>query len=479
MPPPLPDPVELPPAFPEAFSSAGEDSIMRSALETPIPQFAEDAVEEEGRLPIEVEGSDNSSSLNDGLAAPLLEAAELPSGLTELDLPGEEAAVVSEMPEIPVAELAMEDDASTGDAKESEGVANDDSSSLSDGLATRLPEAEGVPSELPEVELPGEGATVVSEMPEIPVAELAMEEDGSPEDAESEGVANDDSSSLSDAIPAPSPEAEGVPSGLPEVDLPVEEVLVVSTSSVEEPFREIPQFLDDADDFVPRMPSLLERDADRALIALAEARARAERGGLLRGSRHAETGLPALAAEIEEGGGLPLQQELFSNDEDTSVILESDPISGEELADEEGLAFDEVEGLDDEIETIETRGTLSDRVANFVILACAELGASAGAVSDRDGFLLYAHSDLEADDELQTALLLEVAGQTDRLLGVERGRATQVSTGRGTWRCLIRGGDPTGGLYAGFQLSRPLDQEEIERWRISLGEALSPIPEEW
>ncbi|PAW64281.1 MAG: hypothetical protein B9S36_02905, partial [Verrucomicrobiia bacterium Tous-C2TDCM] len=130
------------------------------------------------------------------------------------------------------------------------------------------------------------------------------------------------------------------------------------------------------------------------------------------------------------------------------------------------------------IETVETRGILSDRVANFVILACAEFGASAGAVSDRDGFLLYAHSDLEDDQELQTALLLEVASQADRLLGVAPAWATQISAGGGRWRCLIRGGNEPGDLYAGFQLSRPLDQEEIDRCRISLGEALSPFPVE-
>jgi hypothetical protein len=49
--------------------------------------------------------------------------------------------------------------------------------------------------------------------------------------------------------------------------------------------------------------------------------------------------------------------------------------------------------------------------------------------------------------------------------------------GGDTWRCLIRGGDPEGGLYAGFQLNRPLDQEEIERWRIFLGQALAPVPD--
>jgi hypothetical protein len=244
---------------------------------------------------------------------------------------------------------------------------------------------------------------------------------------------------------------------VPEPELPEPE-LVVSTVPEEEPMRELPLFLDDADDFVPRIPTLSERDADRALIALAEARSRAEQGGLLRGHRPpvddgaAETEAPAPATVEEALQETPLE-EAIAPVASPSVAVEQD--FGEK---EEG-------------------GTLSVRIERFVALARTELGVTAAAVSDRDGFLLFTQSVGEGDEEMETALLLEVAGRTDQLLGVERGSATQISTDGGAWRCLIRGGDGAGDLYAGFRLPRPLDQEEIVRWRNALAEIISPTLE--
>ena len=261
-----------------------------------------------------------------------------------------------------------------------------------------------------------------------------------------------------------------VETGVPESHQPE---LVVSTMPEKEHLRELPLFLDDADDFVPRIPTLSERDADRALIALAEARSKAEQGGLLRGQR-----TPVDEVVVESEAAVPESVDEVAVESETP-----DPDSGEEVP-EEALPEFEVtseepvsEPPSEEIEPEVESGTLSDRIERFVALARSELGATAAAVSDRDGFLLFLQSEREGDEEMETALLLEVAGKADRLLGVEHGSATQVSTDGGAWRCLIRGGEGANDLYAGFRLRRPLDQEEIVRWRNALAEVISPTLE--
>ena len=261
-----------------------------------------------------------------------------------------------------------------------------------------------------------------------------------------------------------------VETGVPESHQPE---LVVSTMPEKEHLRELPLFLDDADDFVPRIPTLSERDADRALIALAEARSKAEQGGLLRGQR-----TPVDEVVVESEAAVPESVDEVAVESETP-----DPDSGEEVP-EEALPEFEVtseepvsEPPPEEIEPEVESGTLSDRIERFVALARSELGATAAAVSDRDGFLLFLQSEREGDEEMETALLLEVAGKADRLLGVEHGSATQVSTDGGAWRCLIRGGEGANDLYAGFRLRRPLDQEEIVRWRNALAEVISPTLE--
>jgi hypothetical protein len=192
------------------------------------------------------------------------------------------------------------------------------------------------------------------------------------------------------------------------------------------------------------------------------------------------------AAVPESGDEVVVESEAAVPESVDEVAVESetpDPDSGEEVP-EEALPEFEVtseepvsEPPPEEIEPEVESGTLSDRIERFVALARSELGATAAAVSDRDGFLLFLQSEREGDEEMETALLLEVAGKADRLLGVEHGSATQVSTDGGAWRCLIRGGEGANDLYAGFRLRRPLDQEEIVRWRNALAEVISPTLE--
>lgn len=239
---------------------------------------------------------------------------------------------------------------------------------------------------------------------------------------------------------------------------PALEPEVIVSAAPEEVMREVPLFLDDSDDFVPRNPSLSERDADRALIALAEARAKVEQGRLLR--IHREEPAP--------------EESTSPSREETALVARETPVEFEE---ETVAPVIETIELTDDRERGEAVApeplTLTERIERYVVRARTELGASAAAISDRDGFLLFAQSESGSDADLETALLLEVAGKTDLLLGLEHGRATQVSTDGGAWRCLIRGGEGVAELYAGFRMPRPLDQEEIARWRKALAEVLS------
>lgn len=273
------------------------------------------------------------------------------------------------------------------------------------------------------------------------------------ETTEEIAVAEEESEPTEPILPWEEPE-DSLPESTPEP----EPELIVSAAPDDGMVRELPLFLDDADDFVPRYPSLSERDADRALIALAEARAKVEQGRLLRIHREepAPDEIDPSSAEETEPGlqDAPPLQEGGAPNVDGDVVATSVEDAAVEAAVAEPL-------------------TLTERIEQYVVRARTELGASAAAISDRDGFLLFAQSESGSDADLETALLLEVAGKTDLLLGLEHGRATQVSTDGGAWRCLIRGGEGVAELYAGFRMPRPLDQEEIARWRKALAEVLS------
>lgn len=204
--------------------------------------------------------------------------------------------------------------------------------------------------------------------------------------------------------------------------------IVLAEHPVEGGRRELPDFLDESDEwFSPRPVSLSERDADRALVALAEARIRAERAQLIRPRFAANPSAKTVPAPTEE-----------SEEEQA----EATPAEAEE----------------------ELQASLGGRLERFGSISRERLGAREVAVCDADGFLLYSDSERTGDSALATALLLDVSTRTSQLLGLEESNATQVSVEDGHWRCLLRGSDGTGGLCAGLLLGRPLSWEEVLRW---------------
>ena len=120
------------------------------------------------------------------------------------------------------------------------------------------------------------------------------------------------------------------------------------------------------------------------------------------------------------------------------------------------------------------QGALHERIASFGNLLKRELGASAVAVCDKDGLLLYSSSGPDEKREPETAVFVEVSGNVTRMLGLNRSTATQIADGSGAWRCLISGAGTAGNVFAGFSLPQPLDKSEIDTWTKALAEAINP-----
>ena len=285
------------------------------------------------------------------------------------------------------------------------------------------------------------------EMPSQSEFEVVFELD----DADDDGIEElSEVSALLDEAADPAPEEELPP--------PLSGVVVAEALEVQP--RTVPWFLDGGEEPSPlRDSSLSERDAVRALTALAEARARAERNQLLRASRPPQD----KAEEVETK-----EPEEASPAPDLSVET---PVEEVETEEERPLFPPRSEG----VEVDSDFAALHRRIAYFGESARLRLAAAGVAVCDRDGLLLYS-SESGEDGTLETALLLEVSGRTDRLLGLGAGRAMQVTLDGGVWRCLIRGAGAAEHLYAGFRLGRPLEPKEIDFWTAALAEAIHPAP---
>ena len=242
----------------------------------------------------------------------------------------------------------------------------------------------------------------------------------------------------------------------PEMASSEEIVEIVLEDEMPGELREVPEFLDDRVDIMPtRLPSLSERDADRAHLALADARSRVEKSQLLRIRR--------------EDHVFPEPSEIEDFEEFEVISPEFDP-GVDAINPTETISFPEA------IADFSDKETLDERIERFSENAKEILEAIEVAVCDRDGFLLHSFSENVQSGALETASLLEVSGRTSRLLGIGNSRATQVSAGGGIWRCLIRGEGEARDLFAGFCLRRPLDQNEIEFWTSALAEVVEPSP---
>ncbi|MEQ1839225.1 MAG: hypothetical protein ABL994_02350 [Verrucomicrobiales bacterium] len=229
---------------------------------------------------------------------------------------------------------------------------------------------------------------------------------------------------------------EGIPTEVSPVEGVVSNLTVEATSGEGQQSRKIPAFLGGSSE-VPEARTA--RDADRAITALAEARARVDESRLLQ-SLPQETLLPAIS-EIEA---------------DAEEVL---PISGTG----EGRDITPGESL-----------PLHTRLENFGDSVQRELGASEVAVCDADGFLLYKSSGFGVDKALHHSLLLQVSGRMNTFLGLGKEGVSQLNDGNGIWRCLISGDGQMGSLFAGFTLPKPLEQKELEIWKSALVETITP-----
>lgn len=119
-------------------------------------------------------------------------------------------------------------------------------------------------------------------------------------------------------------------------------------------------------------------------------------------------------------------------------------------------------------------GALYDRIRYFGESARHQLGAREVLICDQDGLLLY--SDLEGGGRATevATLLLELSGKAAPLFGSEESAATQIATGNGEWKCLIRGVGPAAHLYAAFRLKNPLNMNQIDIWTSALTNAIRP-----
>lgn len=212
----------------------------------------------------------------------------------------------------------------------------------------------------------------------------------------------------------------------PDSDGIVANLTIEPASSEGDYSRKIPSFLggtvDHAEAEAPQMP-LSARDADRAITALAEARAKVDESRLLRSWDQSEKDL------------LP----------DPEVQSEA-----------------------------EAAGFLHARLEHFGEAVQRELGALEVAVCDADGLLLYQSSGFEIDKALHQSLLLQVTGKMGALLGLGKEGVSQLTDGSGVWRCLISGNGGNGSLFAGFTLRKPLEEQELDRWKTALLVATSP-----
>lgn len=293
------------------------------------------------------------------------------------------------------------------------------------------------------------------EMPSRPEFEALFELDDDEEDDE-------EIEELSEVLALPGEEVADLAS---EEELPPPLAEVVVAEALEVQPRTVPWFLDGGEEPPPlRDSSLSERDAVRALTALAEARARAERNQLLRASRPPQDKAEEVEAEEPE-------EVASATDPPTETPVVETPAEEPEPEEERSLFPPRAEGVGVD----SAFAALHRRIAYFGESARVRLAAAGVAVCDRDGLLLYS-SESGEDGTLETALLLEVSGRTDQLLGLGAGRAMQVTLDGGVWRCLIRGAGAAEHLYAGFRLGRPLEPKEIDFWTAALAEAIHPAP---
>ena len=243
-----------------------------------------------------------------------------------------------------------------------------------------------------------------------------------------------------------------------------------------------------------------ERDADRAIQALAEARSRAEEARLLRNHRVDPPSDDERKEEADSSGAIgtdspavtaapseSVPSEKDENRGDAEAISENDPeFTGSvvpaavtdryELPETDPLPFGkESEPASPAFIQFDPGAdrALHRRIARFGEEACERLGALAVAIFDRDGLPLYNHPAGGIEPNV-SPVLVDLANQANRCLGLRQGGTVQVGDLSGGWRCVLPWEDGSRSLFAGLLLGRPLEQAEIEHWTKALAHAIHP-----
>ena len=201
--------------------------------------------------------------------------------------------------------------------------------------------------------------------------------------------------------------------------------------------------LGDAGDLLENQSRIVsERDAEKAVLALAEARKMAERNHLIK------------------------ERKLRSQeDEELLELLGMSTEPAEEAPAEAPKASFE----------FRPEGNLSQRLAAFAECAddCDEVRGV--TVFDRDGYLLYAGANQDrVEANGAGAFLARASGSFCQQSIPGEISATQVTAGGGEWRCLIAGSGEASRVLAEFRVDRPLEVGEVEAWSKALADAVIP-----
>lgn len=214
-----------------------------------------------------------------------------------------------------------------------------------------------------------------------------------------------------------------------------------TTSSADEDRSSL--VLGDAGDLLENQSRIeSERDAEKAVLALAEARKMAERNHLIK------------------------ERKLRSQeDEDLLELLGISTEPAEEApAEAPTLSFE-----------FRPEGNLPQRLAAFAECAddCDEVRGV--TVFDRDGYLLYAGANQDRVEANGAGTFLARASDSFCQQSIPGEiSATQVTAGGGEWRCLIAGSGEASRVLAEFRVDRPLEAGEVEAWSKALADAVIP-----
>jgi len=219
-----------------------------------------------------------------------------------------------------------------------------------------------------------------------------------------------------------------------------------------------------------------EADGVKAVKALAEARDRADQGGLLRSRR--ESVEPEIEVEAEDVDGIDKTEPVETNEQQATEQEEDgvdfsfvDDVNGEDLFAEIALP-PPTEETD-----FSEEGTIRRRMAKFAGLLQEKLQATDVMVMDGEGFSLF------EEKNGAKSIPIEKSGGPLRLVykmqnvataaALEDRVSTQISIGNGRWLCLLYSAETSDdGPMVRAVIPRVLEGEQLQKWSNLLGAAL-------